>query len=69
MAREYKVIDITEMARPTKVGGVETYYRHRIETRGGTVLHVDIDEKDFTEEKAGPILAAKAVEADKIKAL
>ena len=69
MAAEYKVISIDEMVRPGEVTGIEKFYRHRIKTKGGIILTVDIDEKDFTAEKAAPILLKKAVEADKIKAL
>ena len=69
MGNAYKVIKIDELSRVSDAGGVERYYRHKIKTRGGTVLTVDIDEEDFTAEKAGPKLAAKATEADKIKAL
>ncbi len=63
---EYKVLRIDEMVRPGEVGGVEKYYRHRIKTKGGVLLTVDIAEADFTAEKAAPILLAKAQEADKI---
>ena len=66
MGAEYKVLKITEMVRPGEVQGVEKFYRHQIKTKGGTILSVDISEDDFTAEKAGPILAAKAQEADKI---
>ena len=66
MAAEYKVLKITEMVRPGEVAGIEKYYRHQIKTKGGVILSIDIDEKDFTAEKAGPILLAKAQEADKI---
>jgi len=66
MAKEYDVLKIDELLRPGEVTGVEKYYRHTIKTKGGIVLTVDIDEKDFTEEKAAPILAKKAIEADKI---
>ena len=69
MERAYKVLKIDELVRPSDTAGVERYYRHTIKTRGGTVLTVDIDEKDFTAEKAAPILEARATEADKIKAL
>lgn len=69
MAAEYKVLSIDEMTRLSKIGGVEHYYRHLIETKGGVVLTVDIDEKDFIAEKAAPILLKKATEADKILAL
>lgn len=66
MAKEYEVLKIVELVRPGELGGIEKYYRHTIKTRGGTVLSVDISEAAFTTEKAGPILLAKAVEADKI---
>jgi len=66
MAQEYKVLRIDELIRPADTGGVERYYRHTIKTRGGVRLTVDIDEKDFTADKAGPILAKRAAEADKI---
>lgn len=66
MAAEYKVLKIDEMVRPGDIGGIEKFYRHTIKTKGGTVLSVDISEKDWTTEKAGPILLARAQEADKI---
>ncbi len=69
MAAEYKVLKIDEMTRISDTVGVEHYYRHTIKTKGGVVLTVDVDEKSFTAEKAAPILAKKAVEADKILAL
>jgi len=66
MAAEYKVLKITEMVRPKDEGGVRKEYRHQIKTKGGVILSVDIDEADFTEEKAAPILAARAKSADAI---
>ena len=66
MAANYKVLSIDEMVRPAEVTGIERFYRHRIKTKGGVILTVDISEKDFTAEKASPILDARAVEADKI---
>lgn len=69
MAAEYKVLRIDELTRVSDTVGIEHYYRHTIKTRGGVVLTVDIDEKDFTEEKAAPILAKRATTADKILAL
>lgn len=69
MAAEYKVLKIDELTRVSDVGGIEHYYRHQIKTRGGVVLTVDISEKDFTAEKAAPILVKRATEADKILAL
>jgi len=69
MAKEYKVLKIDELTRPGEAGGLEHVYRHTIKTEGGTVLTVDISEKNFTKEKAAPILLDKAVAADKILAL
>lgn len=69
MGNAYKVLKIDELTRIREAGGVEKYYRHQIRTRGGTILTVDVDEDDFTAEKAAPILEKKAIEADKIKAL
>jgi len=69
MTANYKVLSIDEMTRLADLGGIERYYRHRIKTKGGVLLTVDIDEKDFTAEKAAPILEEKAKAADKILAL
>lgn len=69
MAAEYKVLRIDEMTRMADMGGIEHYYRHTIKTKGGVILTVDVNEKDFTAEKAAPILLKKAQEADKILAL
>lgn len=66
MAAEYKVLKITELTRMAESGGLEHYYRHQIRTKGGTVLTVDIDEKNFIAEKSAPILLKRAQEADKI---
>jgi len=68
MSAEYKVLRITQLGRVSDEKGMEHYYRHRIKTKGGIVLDIDIDEKDFTEEKATPILLKKAQTADKILA-
>ena len=66
MAAEYKVLRITEMSRVADEGGIEHYYRHMIKTKGGSTLTVDISEKDFTPEKAAPILLQAAKNADAI---
>jgi len=66
MATEYSVLKIDEMTRLADTGGTEHYYRHKIKTKGGVLLTIDVDEKDFTVEKAAPILAKKAIEADKV---
>lgn len=69
MAAEYKVLKIDEMSRVGEVGTIEKFYRHQIKTKGGVTLTVDISEKDFTAEKAAPILLKKAQQADAILAL
>jgi len=69
MGAEYKVVRILEMVRPKETGGLEKYYRHTIKTKGGTILTVDVNESDFTAEKAAPILSKKATEADKVLGL
>lgn len=69
MAKEYMVLSITEMTRIADVGGIEKFYRHRVKSKGGVVITVDIDEKDFTPELAAPILSAAAKNADAVKAL
>lgn len=63
----YEVLKIDELVRISAGGQIERYYRHQIKTREGVVISVDIDEKDFTPEKAVPILFKKAQEVDKIK--
>ena len=67
MGAEYQVLKIDEMVRPGEAGGIEKFYRHQIKTKGKTVLTVDIEEKDFTPDKAGAILLKAADNADKIK--
>lgn len=69
MSKPFKVLKIDEMTRLADAGGIERFYRHQIKTKGGAVLTVDVDEKDFTPEKADPILTKKAENADKILAL
>jgi len=68
MEKAYKVLKIDELSRVSDAGGVERYYRHKIKTRAGTILTVDIDEKDMTEEKVASILTEKATLFDKIRA-
>jgi hypothetical protein len=66
MAEAYTVLKIDELTRLSATHGIERYYRHTIQTHGGTVLTVDIDEASFSAEKAAPILTKRATEADKI---
>ena len=68
MGQAYKVLSIDELSRVAEGGGIEKYYRHKIKTRGGTVLTVDIGEADMDEAKVAEILTAKATLFDKIKA-
>ena len=68
MGQAYKVLSIDELSRVAEAGGIEKYYRHKIKTRGGTVLTVDIGEADMDEAKVEAILEAKATLFDKIKA-
>ena len=67
--KDFEVIRIDPLTRVSDTKGLEKYYRIRIKTKGGVVLDVDIDEQDFTEEKAKPILLERAKNADKILAL
>jgi len=69
MGTEYKVLKIDEMVRPDELKGLQHYYIHTIKSKGGVILRVEVSEKDFTAEKAAPILLKKAQEADKILAL
>lgn len=69
MAKEYKVLKITELTKLTDTGGVERFYRHQVKTKGGTIISIDISEADFTPDKAAPLLEKKATEADKVLAL
>lgn len=69
MTKPYKVLSIDEMTRLAATGGIERFYRHRLQTKGGTVLTVDIAEQDFEPDKAEPILAARAKNADAILSL
>ena len=66
MPKEYQVLKVDEMVRPGEISGVERYYRATIKTHGGTVLTVDLQEADFSAEKAGPVLAKAALAADQV---
>lgn len=69
MVKLYEVRKIDELMRLSDTKGIERYYRHCIKTKGGVNLTVDIDEKDFTPEKAALIMTERAENADKILAL
>lgn len=66
MPKEYQVLKVDEMVRPGEISGVERYYRATIKTQGGTVLTVDLQEADFSAEKAAPVLAKAAQAADQV---
>ena len=69
MAKWGEVTRISEMSRLTAEGEVVKFYRHSVRTAKGASITVDIDEENFTAEKAEPILKAKAEAADKILSL
>lgn len=69
MEKNFTVLKIDEMTRIGELDKIEHYYRHTIKTKGGVILTVDISEKNFTKEKAAPILDKRAVEADAILSL
>ena len=66
MSKEYEVIKSDQLTRVSDTRGLENYYRVQIRTGAGVVLSVDIDEDDWTPAKAGPILLARAKNADEI---
>jgi len=66
MGAKYKVLKIDELTKVGDLHGIEKYYRHQIKTEGGVVISVNIDEADFTPEKAPPILLKAAQDADAI---
>lgn len=68
ITKAYKVLTIDEMYREAEIG-IEKFHRVRIKTKGGLRLTIDVGEKDFTAEKAAPILLKRAAEADRILAL
>lgn len=66
MANEFKVLKVDQLTRVSDTKGLEPYFRVQLKTKGGIVLTVDIDEDDYTEAKAAPILLEKAKNADAI---
>jgi len=66
MDKDYKVLKIDELTRVGDLHNIEKYYRHQIKTKGGVIVSVNIDEADFTPEKAAPILLKAAQNADTI---
>lgn len=66
MGTEYTVLKIDEMTRLGDMHTIEKYYRYTVKTKGGSVITVDLSEKDSTPEKAPPILLKKAQDFDAI---
>lgn len=66
MPNKYKVLKIDQLARVSDIKGVEPYYRVQFKTQGGTVLSIDIDAEDYTEEKSARIILTAAENSDKI---
>jgi hypothetical protein len=69
MAAEYKVTDSVEMTGIDKVKGIFKYRRYTLRTKGGSVIAVDLEEGNWTPEKAAPVFLKAATEEDKIRAL
>jgi len=67
--KAYKVLTIDSLTKLGDMGGVEKYYRIRYKTRGGVTDTVDIDEKDYTEDKVAATLTKLAQKHDKILTL
>ena len=69
MAAEYKVIESVEMTGIDKVRGVYKFRRYTLRTKSGSVITVELEDKDWTPERASPIFLKAATEEDKIRAL
>jgi hypothetical protein len=69
MAAEYKVTDSVEMTGIDKARGIFKFRRYTLQTKGGSVITVELEEKNWTPEKAAPIFLKAATEEDKIRAL
>jgi hypothetical protein len=50
-------------------GKIYKFRRYTLRTKSGSVITVELDEKDWTAEKAGAIFLKAATEEDKIRAL
>lgn len=66
MEKPYTVLKVTPASRVADEGGIAKYYRVKFKTKGGVVDTIDIEEEDYTPEKAGPILLQAAKNADAI---
>ena len=65
---EYKVVSGVELTK-VEDGALVRYRRYQLKTKGGMVIWVDLDEPDWSDDKAGPIFLKAAQEADKILSL
>lgn len=66
MPNKYKVLKIDQLSRVSDTRGIEQYYRIQFKTQGGTVLSIDINAEDYTEEKSARLILAAAENSDKI---
>ena len=66
MAKEYEVLTIDQLQRMSDTGGLESYYRIKFKTKGGTVLVLDVGQADYQEEKVAAILLAEAQKCDRM---
>jgi hypothetical protein len=69
MAAEYKVTKSLEMTGISEEGRIYKYRRYTLHTKSGSIITVDLDEKNWTPEKASAIFLKAATEEDKIRAL
>ena len=69
MTGTFTNVEVTERTQITPQGKVAKVYKVTAVTLSGTLLSVDVDEKDFHPDKVKEILAAKALEIENIKAL
>ena len=69
MAAEYKVLKSVEMTGFQDARGLFKYRKYTLLTKAGSVITVDLEEKDWTSEKAAAVFLKAATEEDKIRAL
>lgn len=69
MAAEYKVIKSVERTGIDEAEGIYRYRVYTLRTKGGSVITVNLMEKDWSPEKAAPIFLEAATREDKIRAL
>ena len=69
MAKEYKVLNITERTRLSRSGSIEKVYHIEAESAGGTAFTLDLTEAETDPQRAAEILKAKAAQLDRVKGL